>query len=113
TLLPGRLVDSRMIDGVLKILVKLPLMLPVAGLAYELLKISGRYCDRSTIARALSKPGMWLQKITTREPSDDQLEIALISIRKTLWRERQGAAKSPSSDVEVYRSAAEIDLPLA
>jgi uncharacterized protein YqhQ len=57
---------------------------------------------------------MWRQKITTREPTDDQLDIALISIRKTLWRERQAeAVSSAAEDVMVYANAAEIDLPFA
>ena len=55
---------------------------------------------------------MWLQKITTREPADDQLEIALISIRKTLWRKRLGAAATAVAPVAVYASAADVDLPL-
>lgn len=101
-------------DHALKILIKLPLMFPVAGLSYELIKLSGRKCDTSRVARALAAPGMWLQKITTREPTDDQLEIALLSIRKTLWREAQrGGDAPPIGRVEVYPSADAIDLPLA
>jgi uncharacterized protein YqhQ len=92
-------------------------MFPVAGLAYELIKLAGRKCDTSQLARILSAPGMWLQKITTREPDDSQLEIALVSIRKTLWRERMGREGSAlpigAGAVEVYGSAGEIDLPLA
>jgi hypothetical protein len=59
---------------------------------------------------------MWLQKITTREPDDAQLEIALLSIRKTLWRERadrEGAALPiGAGGLQVYASAAEVELPL-
>jgi hypothetical protein len=59
---------------------------------------------------------MWLQKITTREPDDQQLEIALLSIRKTLWRERMdrdGAAPPIGArGLEVFAHAAEVDLPL-
>jgi uncharacterized protein YqhQ len=89
-------------------------MFPVAGLAYELIKLSGRRCDTSRLARAMSAPGMWLQKITTREPDDQQLEIALISIRKTLWREQMGAGAPPIGHrgIEVYPSGADVDLPL-
>jgi len=102
------------VDHLIKILVKIPLMFPVAGLAYELIKIAGRKCDTSKWARALSAPGMWLQKITTREPTDDQLEIALLSIRKTLWREAQGEdTDKPIGRVEVYADANAVDLPLA
>ena len=109
-----RLADSALLDHLLKIGIKIPLMFPVAGLAYEIIKLSGRRCDTSRVARAMSAPGMWLQKITTREPDDQQLEIALLSIRKTLWRERMGADAPPigARGVEVYPSGTEVDLPL-
>lgn len=107
---------SPVVNNLLKIAIKIPLMFPVAGLAYELIKLAGRTCDTSRLARALSTPGMWLQKITTREPDDQQLEIALISIRKTLWREQvSSAGQAPPAGgqpVEVYGSAGEVDLPL-
>ncbi len=106
--------DSVVADHLLKILIKIPLMFPVAGLSYELIKLSGKHYERSRLARAFSTPGMWLQKITTREPSDDQLEIALISIRKTLWRESLGDGALPigAKGIEVYESTDEIELPL-
>jgi uncharacterized protein YqhQ len=104
--------DSALVDNVAKILIKIPLMFPVAGLAYELIKLAGKHCQTSRLARWASAPGMWLQKITTREPTDEQLEVALVSIRKTLWRERTADAP-PLGKIEVYRSAAEIDLPVA
>jgi uncharacterized protein YqhQ len=109
-----RLAESAVADHLLKIAIKVPLMFPVAGLAYELIKLSGRRCDTSRLARAMSAPGMWLQKITTREPDDQQLEIALISIRKTLWREQMGAGAPPIGHrgIEVYPSGADVDLPL-
>ena len=111
-----QLSETAVVDHLLKIAIKVPLMFPVAGLAYELIKLSGRKCDTSRLARAMSRPGMWLQKITTREPDDAQLEVALISIRKTLWRERADATDVPpgARGIEVYASAAEVtDLPLA
>ncbi len=113
-LLSFRLMDSPVLDNLVKIVIKIPLMFPVAGLSYELIKLAGKHCDTSRLARSLSAPGMWLQKITTREPDDAQLEIALLSIRKTLWREAQSAEAPPlKSDVyEVFMSADEIDLPL-
>jgi uncharacterized protein YqhQ len=109
------LVDSKPLDHLLKIFIKVPLMFPVAGISYEIIKAAGRRCETSRFARAVSAPGMWLQKITTREPTDDQLEIALLSIRKTLWRESQagGGAARIEGRVEVYPSASAIDLPLA
>jgi uncharacterized protein YqhQ len=52
----------------------------VAGGSYELLKLSGRTRDNS-LTRMLIKPGLWLQKITTGEPSMDQLEVAIVALQ--------------------------------
>ncbi len=106
--------DTAVVDHLLKILIKIPLMFPVAGLSYELIKLAGKHYEHSRIARAGSAPGMWLQNITTREPDDDQLEIALISIRKTLWRESLGDDALPigSEGIQIYDADEEIDLPL-
>jgi uncharacterized protein YqhQ len=114
-LLSFPLAESSVVDHLLKILIKIPLMFPVAGLAYEFIKLAGKHCETSSIARVLSTPGMWLQRITTKEPDDAQLEIALISIRKTLWREAQGTLPAPlegSLGYEVFANADAIDLPL-
>jgi uncharacterized protein YqhQ len=113
-LLQFRLAESSVVDNLLKIAIKIPLMFPIAGLSYELIKLAGKHWETSRLAKIGSAPGMWLQKITTREPDDAQLEVALISIRKTLWREQQGDAAAPIGDqVEVYESAEDVDLPLA
>lgn len=53
---------------------KLLLLPAVMGLAYEFIKLAGR-CD-NTFTRIISAPGLWVQRITTREPDDDMLEIA-------------------------------------
>jgi uncharacterized protein YqhQ len=52
----------------------------VAGGSYEILKLSGRHRNRSWV-RWLIAPGLWLQRITTREPDDGQLEVALSALR--------------------------------
>ncbi len=109
-----RLHDNTLVDHLLKIGIKIPLMFPIAGIAYELIKLSGKRYERSALARMFSKPGMWLQNITTRVPDDSQLEVACISIRKTLWREAAGDDALPIGvqGIEVYACAADIDLPL-
>ncbi len=59
------------------------LLLPVvAGLSYEIIKWAGR--SDSWFARVISKPGMWLQMITTREPDDSQIEVAIQSLQAVL-----------------------------
>lgn len=57
----------------------------VAGLGYEFIKFSGKYY-RNRWARYLIAPGLWLQKLTTREPDDSQLEVAIIALRNVLER---------------------------
>ncbi|MEN6460206.1 MAG: DUF1385 domain-containing protein [Syntrophomonas sp.] len=55
----------------------------VAGLGYEFIKYSGKYYDKKW-ARILISPGLLLQKLTTREPDDSQLEVALTALRAVL-----------------------------
>ncbi len=56
------------------------LMLPlVCGLGYEVLKICGKYDN--IITKIISAPGMWMQRITTKEPDDDMIEIAIAAIK--------------------------------
>lgn len=56
------------------------LMLPIiCGLGYELLKVCGKYDNALTLI--ISAPGMWLQRITTKEPDDDMIEIAIAALK--------------------------------
>lgn len=55
------------------------LLLPVvAGLSYEVIKLAGR--SKNRCVALLSRPGLWLQKLTTREPDDSQIEVAIASM---------------------------------
>ncbi len=65
------------VEKVFRILLKLALLPAVAGLSYELLKLLAK--TNSKIVLPLKLPGMLLQKITTREPDDDMLEVAIVS----------------------------------
>jgi len=79
----------------LYIAIKIALMFPIAGMAYELNRYASRHMD-SPLLRAAVAPGLWVQRLTTREPSDDQIEIALIALRKTLMMEEaQRAGGTP------------------
>jgi uncharacterized protein YqhQ len=60
----------------------------VAGLAFEFIMWSARHQD-SALVRALVWPGLQLQKLTTREPSDDMVEIAMSSLKKVLSMEKE------------------------
>ena len=79
--------------------VKIALAFPVAGVAYELQRRSARPdCPRAL--KALVSPGLWLQRITTVEPTDDQLEIALLALDRALARE-EGRPRT-GDGVQVY-----------
>jgi uncharacterized protein YqhQ len=55
----------------------------IAGLAYEIIRFSARHLS-NPVCKVLIRPGMWLQRITTKEPDDKQLEIALIALKEAL-----------------------------
>ncbi len=63
----------------------------VAGTSYELLKLSGRTRENA-FTKFLIKPGLWLQLITTKEPSSDQLEVALAALKASLGIETETTA---------------------
>ena len=55
----------------------------IAGLAYEVIRFSARHLN-SAACRMLITPGLWLQRITTKEPDDKQLEIAIVALKEAL-----------------------------
>jgi uncharacterized protein YqhQ len=63
----------------------------IAGLAYEALRLGARFPD-SVWMRALMRPGIWLQKITTQEPDAAQIAVAVASFREVLRRETDAAS---------------------
>jgi len=67
----------------LRILSRLLLLPVVAGVSYEVLRYSGRNYNRRWV-RFLAQPGLWLQKLTTAEPDDDMIEVAIASMKKVL-----------------------------
>jgi uncharacterized protein YqhQ len=66
-----------------RFLVHLPLIPLVAGLSYEVLKYSGKHTEQPLV-KALIAPGLWLQRITTREPEPEMCEVALTALRTAL-----------------------------
>ncbi|MCD5416693.1 DUF1385 domain-containing protein [Candidatus Bipolaricaulota bacterium] len=64
-----------------RILLRLLLLPVVAGVSYELLRFSGRNYDRLWV-KVLIKPGLWMQRLTTAEPSDDMVEVAIASLKR-------------------------------
>jgi uncharacterized protein YqhQ len=67
----------------------LSIMPLVAGSSYELLKLSGKFRS-NRIIRILIKPGLWLQNMTTAEPDDGMIEVALCALKAALGEEPSG-----------------------
>ena len=62
-------------------------LLPViAGLAYEVIRYAGMH-QSNRILMALLAPGLWLQRLTTREPSDDQVEVSIQALQRVMEKE--------------------------
>jgi len=68
---------------VVKFLARVVLIPLIAGIAYEIIRFAARHLS-NPFCRALVQPGYWLQKITTKEPDDSQLEIAITALREAL-----------------------------
>ena len=65
------------------ILSRIVLIPVIAAVSYELLRFGARHRGNALV-RALSAPGMWVQKITTKQPSDDMIEVAIVSMEQAL-----------------------------
>ena len=68
------------------------LLLPVvSGLAYEYIRFAANHMDDSALMRALIKPNLALQKLTTREPSEDMLEVSIKAFNLMYEAEQKGS----------------------
>ncbi len=83
-----RVFDSDAAHAAFLLVLKMPLLLPIAGLAYELQRQAAKN-PNNPIVKAAIAPGMLFQRLTTREPGDKELEVALAALNKTVWREAQ------------------------
>ncbi|MGK3998101.1 DUF1385 domain-containing protein [Sorangium sp. So ce1024] len=82
---------GRIVESIAFFLMKLPFLPLIAAVTFEIQRIFARYCTTGPL-RVLLWPGFLVQKITTAEPDDAQLEVALASLRATLWREESVTA---------------------
>jgi uncharacterized protein YqhQ len=60
----------------------------IAGLSYELIRLAAKNMQRAWV-RVLMRPGLWLQRLTTREPDLEQLEVAIASLRAVMTEEQR------------------------
>jgi uncharacterized protein YqhQ len=69
--------------GILSRVIAIPI---IAGVSFELLRLGAKH-GRTPVMRVLMAPGLWLQKITTKPPARDQIEVAIASFQEVLRRE--------------------------
>lgn len=75
-------------QAVLRIVLRLLLVPVIAGVSYEFIRLAGR--NDSWITRVISAPGLWVQRLTTKEPEPEMLEVAIASVEGVLdWRAYQ------------------------
>lgn len=67
---------------IMRIASRIVLLPLVSGISYELIRLAGK--SRNPLITALNRPGMWLQKLTTREPDESQLEVAIVALKSSL-----------------------------
>ncbi len=95
----------------LRMLLRILLIPVIAGLSYELIRFLGSH--EGTAVYIISRPGMWLQRLTTAEPNDDMIAVAIASVNAVFdWREFQGKEPLPSeieSEEEPEEAASEAD----
>ena len=73
---------------VMRIVIRLALLPLIAGVSYEIIKLAGN--SDNPVVNLLSKPGMWVQNMTTKEPDDSMIEVAICAVEKVFdWREWQ------------------------
>ena len=101
----------RVDNTALQIVIRLLLVPVIAGVAYEFIRWAGRNDNGFTVA--LSRPGMWLQKLTTREPDEDMVEVAIKAVEEVFdWEVFLKEYYQTSLDMEADIKAAEAKLAL-
>ncbi len=109
---PLVLPDAEGITGNLATLaLRIALLPAIAAVSYELQRLGARYCTTGPL-RVLLWPGFLFQKITTRPPDDDQLEVAVASMQAALARKSEAAADEPER-VRVFDDLADANAALA
>lgn len=73
-------------NPVYRVLLRIALLPVIAGISYEIIRLAGR--SNHVLVRLISKPGMWLQHLTTKEPDASMVEVAIASVEAVFdWKE--------------------------
>lgn len=101
----------RVDNTALQIVIRLLLVPVIAGVSYEFIRWAGKNDNGFTMV--LSKPGMWLQKLTTREPDKDMVEVAIKAVEEVFdWKAflEEYYAHSPNPEADMLASEAKLAM---
>jgi uncharacterized protein YqhQ len=82
------------INLAIRLATHLPLLPLIGGVSYEFIRLSARKSE-TLLGRLVVTPGLWLQRITTKEPDDSQLEVAVVALRAALGIDQPEQERSP------------------
>ena len=103
----------RVDSPILRVVYRVALVPVIAGVSYEFIRFAGN--TNNLLIRILSIPGMWLQALTTKEPDDDMIEVAIAAVEAVFdWRAYQGRSEEEPSMEEAVPSeetAEQIEEP--
>jgi uncharacterized protein YqhQ len=69
----------------LKVVMRIVLIPVIAGVSYEFIRLAGR--SDNSVVRLISRPGLWLQKLTTREPDEEMIKVGIRSVEEVFdWK---------------------------
>lgn len=75
----------RVDNPVYKVALRIALIPVIAGISYEIIRLAGR--SNNILIRIISAPGMWLQRLTTKEPDEDMVEVAIAAVEAVFdWK---------------------------
>jgi uncharacterized protein YqhQ len=106
--LPRIHTGNALLDNLVFFLEKLPFLPLLAAITFEIQRVFARYCAVGPL-RVLLWPGFLVQKVTTIEPSDDQLEVALASLQATLFREQNRGVDGGDVSFDSYDAIASAE----
>jgi len=86
-LLPNFKSHGRLVAGLIQVGIKILLMFPIAAVSYEIIRLGGRF-PHHPLTKVCLWPGLLTQKLTAREPSDEQLEVGLAALKAVLAAEK-------------------------
>ena len=102
----------RVDNTVAQIIIRLLLIPVVAGVSYEILKWAGK--NDNAFVNIVSKPGMWLQKLTTKEPDEDMIEVAISAVEAVFdWKAFLDEYYEDADDKEAAMALSEAELAIS